>query len=418
MIFFTDKKVPAFQRAEFREAAGNVPGPGRGWYRIYTYDLGEAERWEMPPVLYEGETLALVFINIGAYREQPLDEESLSLIDKILECFAAGDRDVILRIAYDTEGKGMEHEPSLFSQVRQHMEQLTPLLARHSSHILICQGLLVGSWGEMHTSKFVSEKYLRQLAQSFFTGTQGKLRLAVRKPVQWRMVQSENALQDTLTGCFDDAIFASKTHMGTFGTQKRQEAGWNCPWCPSEEIAFLEKLSERVPFGGEALSGEEVMTPSETLNYLQELHVSYLNCVHEDARLREWRETEYAGSSLYDYIGAHLGYRFVVEAVSCEKRGKEIRIRLKIANRGFACCGEKVQFCLHLQGREERMFSVDCELGRLAAGESLTFSIPLEGGQPEKGTQLYGELRRVRDQKTLLFANEPAADRLLLGAFY
>lgn len=452
MIFFTKKRTAVFQGATLCEAAGNVPNPGRGWYHIYTYILGSGENCELPPAFYEGETLALVLIDIGAYREQPLEEESLNMIHRILECFAASGRDIILRIVYDTQGKGMEHEPSLFSQVEQHMEQLTPLLLRHSDHILVFQGLLVGSWGEMHTSKFVSEKYLWKLSQCFLSGTKGKVRLAVRKPVQCRIVQPENAVGETLTGCFDDAIFASETHMGTFGAQDRQSAGWKQPWCPAEEIQFLEKLSGKVPFGGEALSGVTGMIPADTIKRLRALHVSYLNCVHEEARLREWRETEYAaGVSLYDQIGAWLGYRFVAEAVSLEKKGKETCVRLKIANRGFACCTEEVQFLLYVQSQEESVISagneqidvegissstspqrckidaplsaaellasVDCSLGKLAAGESVTFRIPLEDGKPSGGEALYGELRRVRDQRIIRFANEPVGDRLLLGIF-
>lgn len=452
MIFFTNKRVTAFRGAALREAAGDVPNPGRGWYRIYTYILGEGGNYELPPALYEGETLALVLIDIGAYRERPLTEESLEMLHRILGCFAAGGRDIILRIVYDTQGKGMEHEPSLFSQVEQHMEQLTPLILRHSDHILVFQGLLVGSWGEMHTSKFVSEKYLWKLSQCFLSGTKGKVRLAVRKPVQCRIVQPENAVGEMLTGCFDDAIFASETHMGTFGAQDRQSAGWKQPWRPAEEIAFLEKLSGKVPFGGEVLSGETGMTPADAIKRLCALHVSYLNCVHEEARLREWRETEYAaGVSLYDQIGARLGYRFVAETVSLEKKGKETCVRLKIVNHGFACCAEEVRFLLYVQSQEEPVIpagneqadaagiissaslqrrrtdaslpaagllaSVDCGLGKLAAGEGMTLRIPLEGGQPSNGKFLYGELRRVRDQRIIRFANEPVGDRLLLGTF-
>lgn len=418
MIFFTDRRKAVFHGAVFREAAGDVANPGRGWYRIYTYTLGEEGDCGLPPTLYEGETLALVLIDIGAYREKPLGEDCLGLINRVLECFAQGGRDIILRVAYDTQGKGMEREPSLFSQVRQHIGQLAPLLVRHSSHILVFQGLLVGSWGEMHTSKFVSEKYLWQLSQSFLTETRGKIRFAVRKPVQCRIVQPENAVGETLTGCFDDAIFASDTHLGTFGTEDRQTAGWTKPWRPVEEMGFLSKISEKVPFGGEALSGEKGMSPLETLDRLRALHVSYLNCVHEEARLREWKETEYAyGISLYDYIGAHLGYRFVVESVTCEKKKKENCLKLKVTNRGFACCAEELQFFLHLQAEEGSVIPVDCGLGTLGAGESLTVSVPLGDRQPEEGVCFYGELRRVRDQKRIVFANEGAGERLFLGRY-
>ena len=416
MIFFSDRKT-AFRSADLRQAAGDVPNPGRGWYRIYTYTIGEGQSCDLPPVLYETETLALVLIDIGAYRERPLEEEGLSLIDKILDCFAAGGKDIILRIAYDTQGKGLEREPSLFSKVQLHVRQLAPLLIRHSRHILVFQGLLIGSWGEMHTSKFVTEKYLCELSQSFLFETEGKVRFAVRKPVQFRMIQAPNDMDGTLAGCFDDAIFASDTHMGTFGTQDSGKAGWIRPWRPEEEIAFLRKLAVRVPFGGEVLSGED-MTPPDTLKRLRMLCVSYLNCVHEEARLRKWKEMEYSsGVSLYDTIGACLGYRLSAETVSFEKKGRESCLKLKITNHGFACCGEAVRFDLSAGGQsgDRRISSLDCGLGKLEGGESLTLRIPLEPEQCTKGTCFYGELRRVRDESLIRFANEPAGERLLLG---
>ena len=416
MIFFSDRKT-AFRSAGLRQAAGDVPNPGRGWYHIYTYTLGEGQSCDLPPVLYGTETLALVLIDIGAYRERPLEEECLALIDKILGCFAAGGKDIILRIAYDTQGKGLEREPSLFSKVKRHIRQLAPLLIRHSRHILVFQGLLVGSWGEMHTSKFVAEKYLCELSQSFLFETEGKIRFAVRKPVQFRMIQSPNDMDDTLAGCFDDAIFASDTHMGTFGTQDSGTAGWGRPWHPEEEIAFLQKLALRVPFGGEVLSGED-MTPQDTLERLRMLCVSYLNCVHEEARLLKWKGTEYAsGVSLYDMIGSRLGYRLTAEAVSYEKKGKGQWLKLRITNHGFACCGEAVRFDLSV-GRpsgDGQVISMECGLGKLGGGESLTLRIPLEPGQCAGDTCFYGGLRRVRDEGLIRFANEPGGERLLLG---
>lgn len=418
MIFFSKRKEASFQSEGFREISGNVLNPGRGWYHIYTYTLGEGTNCDLPPVLYAEETLALVMVDISAYRERPLGD-SLALIDKILNSFTEGGKDIILRVVYDTQGKGMEHEPTLFSQVQQHIEQLAPLLAEHSSHILVFQGLLVGSWGEMHTSKFLSEKYLLQLSESFLSLTGRSVRLAVRKPVQYRMTQAKGSTKEKRIGCFDDAIFASDTHLGTFGTQDSRTAGWKKPWLPEEEIEFMGMLADSVPFGGEVLSGEAHMTAEEAVNRLSKLRVSYLNCVHEENRIREWKETEYSPNvSLYDYIGAHMGYRFVVEKAFCERKGKETCLTLKIANRGFACCAEEIRFLLRLQLQsEEQVIPVDCALGSLAGGKSLTLCIPLRPEQRVQGMNLYGEMQRVRDQKTIVFANEKAQDKLMLGSF-
>ena len=276
----------------------------------------------------------------------------------------------------------------------------------------------MGSWGELHTSKFVSEKYLRQLWETFCTLTEGRLRTALRKPVQCRLVQRCEGTVERGIGCFDDAIFSSETHMGTFGIREKREAGWGEPWRREDELLFLEQLAQSVPFGGEALSGEEGMKAEDTVRRLGRLHVSYLNCVHEEERLARWRETEYApGVSLYDYIGAHLGYRFVVEKVSCERKGKAVSLMVKIVNRGFASCGEDLQFVLCLRQKEgESLIVRDCGLGELESGRSMTLQIPLE--ERREGLGLYGKLQRVRDQREIRFANQGADPRgLLLGSF-
>lgn len=61
---------------------------------------------------------------------------------------------MILRVCYDTEGKGMEREPQRIFVVQRHMQALGSLAERYADAILTVQGVFVGSWGEMHTSRF------------------------------------------------------------------------------------------------------------------------------------------------------------------------------------------------------------------------------------------------------------------------
>lgn len=62
---------------------------------------------------------------------------------------------MILRVCYDTEGKGMEREPQRIFVVQRHMQALGSLAERYADAILTVQGVFVGSWGEMHTSRFL-----------------------------------------------------------------------------------------------------------------------------------------------------------------------------------------------------------------------------------------------------------------------
>lgn len=407
--------------ATLTEARGDVPNPGRGWYHIYTYTPGNGINCDLPPFLYEGETLALVLIDIGAYRERPLDREGLDVIGSILDAFTAADRDMILRIVYDTEGKGMEKEPSFAAQVRQHIEQLAPLLVSHADNIRVYQGLLVGSWGEMHSSKFVTEKYLKQLADAFLTHTEGKLKLAVRKPVQYRMLIQEDEEVRTRIGFFDDAMFSDETHLGTFGTQPRSEAGWKEPWRPEDELCFMTRRAQEVPFGGEALCGEGPLSPEETVERLRTLRVSYLNCVHDGKRIQEWKEQFFlteAGErlSLYEYIGAHMGYRFVVSEAKLDRKGKEYELVFSVANKGFACACDELELMLYISsGEQEECLVCPGNPGQLCGGERMEVRIPVAGERLREGSRIYLGLRRKADGRELRFANNCEGERLFLG---
>jgi len=412
------------------EASGDVSNPGRGWYHIYTYSLGEGINCDLPPFLYEGETVSLVLIDIGAYREQPLGGSGLAMIDRILTAFSQAGRDILLRIVYDTVGKGMEREPSFAAQVRQHIEQLAPLLLSHADHIMVFQGLLVGSWGEMHDSKFVTERHLPQLADTFLARTEGKIKLAVRKPVQYRMLTGEEEEREQV-GFFDDAMFASGTHMGTFGIRDRAEAGWTEPWRAEDELPFMAERARFVPFGGEALSGE-AFSVRETVEKLKAFQVSYLNCVHDERRLEEWRRARScealgheacAYDSLYQYIGAHLGYRLVLVNVSLDRPGKKNTgnpaLKLLFENRGFACACNDMEALLYVRGDsgEEILRSYPGRLGQLGGGERMEMRLTLEEGMLREGCRLYLSLRRKYDGRIIRLANQGAegSEGLLLG---
>ena len=60
---------------------------------------------------------------------------------------------MILRPVYDREGKGRECEPDSFEQVLEHLQQIGGLLRDMQHSVFIFQGMLAGSWGEMHDSR-------------------------------------------------------------------------------------------------------------------------------------------------------------------------------------------------------------------------------------------------------------------------
>ena len=151
MFFWKNRNKKHFTVRFPEESREVCTNPGRGWYHIYTFTLDKREK---DGLLYQpywdDETLVLVRFDIGAFRGMSLSEEALEYADEILKCFHSRGKEIILRVLYDTQGKGMEREPTLFSIVLTHMRQLGAVVRAYESDILITQGLFIGNWGEMH----------------------------------------------------------------------------------------------------------------------------------------------------------------------------------------------------------------------------------------------------------------------------
>ncbi len=384
MLFIRGKSSPS-ERTAFPECPSDASpvNPGRGWYHIYTFRIGKPEEETLPWLpFYDAETLALLRLDISDFREEGLSGAALLYIRKIFETFRAHGKEMILRFCYDTEGKGMLREPTSFSLVQTHFRQLAELAAAYADAIFVAQGLLVGSWGEMHSSRYLSADCIRAMARIWQETTEGKVRLAFRKPVFIRLLEEGNA------GLYDDAIFGSETDLGTFG----EEEGLG----RQEELAYLRGRNLRIPCGGEAVRGL-LLTPEETLGRLRGLQLTYLNSVHDPVRLEEWKTRRLlSGESLYDYIGAHMGYRLVVSGVR-KKRG---RLQVSIENRGFAPLCDRVLLDAETDGVRKRS---DCDLTALFPGKSLT----VETALPKDG-RLVLAMCREKDGAPVRFANEGA----------
>lgn len=423
---FNSKSQWEFQSAEFQEITESVKNPARGWYTIYPFLLEEEPDFEeLFWCLAKEETLALVIINIGAYREKLLDDAALDRIRRILGFFEKHSYDVILRITYDHEGSAVEREPFFFKQVLEHLNQLVPVIKAFSQNVFVWQGMLIGNWGEMHTSRFLSSEKMKQLWGIMKNGVGDKMFLAVRRPSMWRMLHPEECGKEPLavdsTGLFDDAIFGSDSHMGTFGRESRETTGWDSLWCREEELAFEEQLCRKVPNGGEAVCGEtyaEVFTPAATLEVLKQMHITYLNQAYDEKILQVWKQWEWQNGSLYEYVGQHLGYRFCVRNVEVapKRKNEGFRVSITIENTGFANFYQEAEMWLEQVDVSGNHVSVQIETD-IRTWDSETEQVISCTVDKAEG-ELYVKIMRKSDNRTIYFANRSEQDgSVYLGAF-
>lgn len=440
-----------FEKLFGKESTDYDGNPSKGWYGLYPFVISEEPDFDnLVWSLADGDVIALVRIDIGRRQPgvgtgSPFTDAELDRADRILTWFEKHSREVILRITYDTEGKGMEHEPSLIKNVAGHMRQLGPVIAAHADNIIVHQGIFVGSWGEMHDSKFLSENAVCELYETLVSACGNKVRIAVRTPMQHRFIMkyltrymgTGNADTDTdilRPALYNDAILSSEDDMCTY-------AGGRTVWAD-----YQDEVCTYAVCGGEAIHDNPLNDYDNAVKELANMHITYLNRQYDTAVLDKWRS-----NNGYDYIGTHLGYRFVVTDTAVGRDAEEetgsktqtgvgsIYINVRIANRGFACVYDRVRLLAEFRGKDGGCISraeVMSDMSRIKPGDECTAAIRLpqecsympevheremhqmdnDSFNSEAVATLWLRLERVKDAKVLGFANEGAGAALLVGA--
>lgn len=430
----TKDKEWYFRQSDLTETTEAFTNPARGWYQIYTF-LAEQEpdfeekKWCLDPE----DTLALVLIDIGYFRKRNLDSETLERIRRII-CFFTDNRyDCIVRVVYDHEGKAFMREPADFALVKAHMEQIGNLLNLCSPSVFVFQGMLLGNWGEMHGSRHLDGDRMLQLAEILRMGKTEKTFLAVRRPVYWRRLhegQKKGALHCTDgMGLFDDGMFGSASHLGTFLEENQEGQVWDEPWRREQELAFEQELCQQAPNGGEAVFNSEfvkTLTSEKIIEDLRQMQITYLNRSHDMEMLDLWKKWKYsgqgvwAGKSVFDYVGAHLGYRFLIRKIDVRKtryRSREYRIETEIENVGFAAFYQEGEISLEYVDRDGNCCAkiLERQMKGWRSGERRRLSCMAEA----YSGLLFLSARRKEDGAQIRFANKTDVEgRMMLGHLY
>ena len=117
-----------FKSEKFKESGEDIINPCRGWYQIHTFMIGEGfDAAAQEGAMNGSDTIALALADIGAYADRELDEKAIGDFECIFDMFYGQRVDMILRVVYDTVGECMKKEPTDYSLVRKHMQQVAKL---------------------------------------------------------------------------------------------------------------------------------------------------------------------------------------------------------------------------------------------------------------------------------------------------
>ena len=427
------------------ESGTFVPSPYCGFYQMNGYTLSEdasaqsAATWGTQRCQADSHGLMLLEINLKNYADRSLSQNALSQLDSILTSCSTEKKPVILRFLYDWDGNALSSEPSDFSRIKSHMQQLSATVNAHADIVYLLQGVFTGNNGEMHSTRYGSADQVRQLMEQLDKVIDRQIFLSVRTPAQLRSIlrnksplTSDLARGNTLSarlGLYNDGMLGSVYDLGTYDdTPMKDPSDFEEKGTREEELDFQSALCQYVPNGGEVTVDNPYNDLDNAIRDLRKMHVSYLNIAHDAAVIDKWKATPYdgddafSGSTGFDYINAHLGYRYVLKDSSVEFHQLDntaAKLYLTIENTGFAPAYRKFDVTITAtREKDQKVFTVDHTIDNRKIGgtDTVTFETSLDVRSMGKGTySLALQMTDPSTGRTIHFANTGSEDKDLLS---
>ena len=225
---------------------------------------------------------------------------------------------------------------------------------------------------------------------------------------------AETAFDGSLSsrlGLFNDGMLGTANDTGTYGETSASADTYRSAWVREDELAFQNTLCNFVPNGGEVILDNPFNDLDRAISDLMQMHVSYLNSEHDLAVLNKWKNTVYDdeasifhGISGYDYIGRHLGYRYVIRGTSLDRSS----LTIQLENVGFSVNYRRMDLQLTLVSDTGEVLSYplsdDSRFWTPGNSTELSVSLPLR--ELEKGTYtVYFQMTDPSLQREIMIAN-------------
>lgn len=430
LFLFVLLGIRSFYQANYTPAActeisSELANPYTGWYHMYGYVLGTDTISNLPDSDSSDDPqesgLVLLEINLYRFSDQTLSDSALSQLDTILSAWKRNGNQIILRFLYDWDGNAIESEPKSIDQILQHMDQVSEVVNNYTDCIFLMQGIFVGNYGEMNNSNYLSDENCTALIQHLAEVIDPSIFLSVRTPAQRRRVldsmelpSEENAFDGSLSsrlGLYNDGMLGTANDTGTYGDTPASADAYRSAWVRGDELSFQNDLCNFVPNGGEVILDNPYNDLENAVSDLARMHVSYLNSAYDTAVLDKWKNSVYndetsifSGLSGYDYIGRHLGYRYVIRDTSLD----QAELTIQLENVGFSVGYRKLNLLLTLVSDEGEVFSypLSDDSRFWTPGSTVELSVSLPFRELEKGTYtVYFQMTDPSLQREIIPAN-------------
>jgi hypothetical protein len=337
------------QAAALSASNEQLNNPYCGWYQTYDYVISDTTFFDnssMDKILKEDNNtrLCCLRMDLSAYKDGSISDYGLALVEGILSAWSTSDKEWILRFDY---GNSTLAEPADISTIYLHMEQLAPIIDSYQHDIYILQGAFAGKEGNGIDSVIAADTDVTDLEEYLASLTDDTLTLSAYGTGQYYSLMNTSD-EETLDrfGIYQEDLSSSLSE---------------------DDIARFQTTSLLRPVGGAVGNDSALYDMATALADLKQLHVSYLNAQADATVLEKWKNTTYrsedvfSGTTFYDYVTTHLGYRYVLTDISLTFdtwTDEKAQLSLTVENTGFANCYRPFDTSVFLRNTEtEEMIS-------------------------------------------------------------
>ncbi len=369
----------------FDESIEKIDNPDQGFYRPVYVEVTDGGVKYNANIVNDGTQLYHLRVDISAFSkavngvaDKELTPSALDGFSGVLQFLRSRGKNAVVRFAYDPKYGGQkDREPSMDTMLK-HIEQVSGVLNKFPATVTAVEAGLLGPWGEMHSSKIATLKNKVAIAGKYLEETaDGNLAVLVRTPdviygalgITINEIDGYAVAQSSPVyrlGMYNDGYLGTENDTGTYTDRAR-------------EVRFMSVQNGHLPYGG------EVVLPDSKLHDIENctpemfaMGLSYLNIEWNGAVIDKWKNTYYTkkcggdalyyGSTAFDYIQNHMGYRLVLRQSSLKYSAGELKVKLEIENVGFGNLFKSKQTKLILESESGAVTEIPC--GTYAGGDA------------------------------------------------
>lgn len=306
--------------------------PERGFHSLQSSqaEMGALSRTRLQQLKDDGMSLILRLYYLKKFKESPMSDFQLELIQKDMDLLREMGMKATLRFAYSSN----ENEADAPLQtILTHLDQLEPILRQNVDVIASVEAGFIGAWGEWYYSSnnLNNTESRREVMQKWLSVLPTQRMVQIRTPGYKKAIfgrSSPLTREEAHSGSdfarashHNDCFLASDSDYGTYSN-------------PADKV-FLREDSKYTNMGGETCNPYPPRSEcASAIAEMEAMHWSYLNQDYHRTVLQSW-ET----GGCMDEVKRRLGYRFRLlssDVPSTVKPGDSFPVSISLTNDGFA----------------------------------------------------------------------------------